>query len=247
MRLRTFTMRTKKHRHVLASPPKILALGFLACIILGAISLKLPWSTFEPITWFEAFFTATSAVTVTGLSLFNVTDQLTLLGKVIISILVQVGGLGFVTFAILAASSLGRRISIDQQVLAMEAFNQTNVNKLHHTAFMVIKYTLSIQIIAMALLALWWAYTGESQNNPLYTAVFHVSMAFNNAGFMLFNANPTMFHQDAVTVGITTLSIIIGGIGFPVLQDIFHHRRWSRLSVYSKVVIIATIILNKIG
>lgn len=235
-----------RHR-VPASPPKILALGFIAFILLGTLLLKLPWATTKPISWFDALFAATSAVTVTGLSIFDVAHTLSLWGKIIIIVLVQIGGLGFVTFAILAATTLGRRISIGQQVLAMEAFNQTNVNKLQQTAHAVIKYTFSIQLIAFILLSLWWMASGEHYQESIFRALFHVSMAFNNAGFMLFSPDSSIFHRDAITVLITTFAIIIGGIGFPVLQDLFHKRRWSRFSVYSKAVLLTTLILNVVG
>src|SRR5699024_251081 len=104
----------------------------------------------------------------------------------VVIVLVQIGGLGFVTFAILAASTLGKRISIGQQALAMEAFNQTNVNKLQNTAATVIKYTAGIQLIAFLALGFWWVALGADASDAFFRALFHVSMSFNNAGFMLY-------------------------------------------------------------
>lgn len=236
------------HRSNLAgSPPKVLALGFVGLVLLGMVLLKLPWATQQPISWFEALFTAASAVTVTGLTLFDVSTHLSLFGKVIILVLVQIGGLGFVSFTILAASTLGRQITLGQQALAMEAFHQTNVNKLQQTAYMVVRYTLTIQLLAMLLLAGWWILKDEQIGQAALRAVFHVSMSFNNAGFILFTGPDHLFYRDAPTVLITTAAIILGGIGFPVLQDLFHRRRWTRFSVYSKSVIIATLVLNLAG
>lgn len=232
---------------VSASPPKVLALGFIGLILLGMLLLKLPWATHHPIGWFEALFTSVSAVTVTGLSIVNIATGLTMFGKSILLVLVQIGGLGFVSFTILAATTLGRHITLGQQALAMEAFHQTNVAKLHQTAYMVIRYTFAIQFIAMLLLALWWYSDGASVQHAVLQAIFHVSMSFNNAGFTLFEGPQDLFYRDAPTVLITTAAIILGGIGFPVLQDLFHHRRWSRFSVYSRAVIIATIVLNVVG
>lgn len=245
---RIFSRNQPSHKqHVQASPPKILAMGFLVLIMAGTFSLKLPFSTTTHISWFEALFAATSAVTVTGLSIFDVSTTLTFWGKMVVIVLVQIGGLGFVTFAILAASTLGRRISIGQQALAMEAFNQTNVNKLQNTAATVIKYTAGIQLIAFLALGLWWVALGATAADAFFRALFHVSMSFNNAGFMLYAPDTSIFYRDFFTVLITTLSIIIGGIGFPVLHDLIHKRRWSRFSVYTKVVIIATVLLNIFG
>src|SRR5690625_7755228 len=91
----------------------------------------------------------------------------------------------------------------------MEAFNQTNVNKLQQTAHAVIKYTFSIQLIAFILLSLWWMATGEHYQESIFRAFFHVSMAFNNAGFMLFSLDSSIFHHDAITVLITTFALMI--------------------------------------
>src|SRR5690606_25725755 len=91
-----------------ASPPLVLALGFLALIVLGTLLFKMPFSTKAPISWFDAFFTATSAVTVTGLMVIEPATVLTTTGQIIMTILVQIGGLGFVTFAVLAMLSLGK-------------------------------------------------------------------------------------------------------------------------------------------
>src|SRR5690625_419390 len=199
--------RSRRKQQVIASPPKILALGFVALILVGTCLLKLPFATKSPISWFEALFAATSAVTVTGLSIFDVAGTLTFWGKLVVIILVQIGGLGFVTFAILAASTLGKRITLGQQALAMEAFNQTNVNELQSTAVSVIKYTLSIQLIAFICLGVWWMILGASAPIAFFRAFFHVSMSFNNAGFMLYAPSDTsIFHRDLITVLITTLS-----------------------------------------
>src|SRR5699024_1272837 len=122
---RVFSRNQPSHKqHVQASPPKILALGFLVLVLAGTFFLKIPFSTTTHLSWFEALLAATSAVTVTGLSIFDVSTTLTFGGKIVVIVLVQTCGLGCVTCAILAASTSGKRFSIRQQPLAMEAFNQ---------------------------------------------------------------------------------------------------------------------------
>src|SRR5699024_1908700 len=172
---------------------------------------------------------------------------LTFWGKKVVILLVHIAGLGFGTFAILAASSLGRRISVVPQALAMDAFTQTNVNKLQNTSARVIQYAAGLQFIAFLALGRWWLALGATAADAFFRALFHVSMSFNNAGFMLYAPDTSIFYRDFFTVLITTLSIIIGGIGFPVLHDLIHKRRWARFSVYTKVVIIATVLLNIFG
>src|SRR5690606_39637650 len=98
-----------------ASPPAVLAGGFGLLILLGAVLLCLPWATREPITLFQALFTATSSVTVTGLSVVDVSTQFTPFGYGVIAMLVQFGGLGFVTFALVAAAKLGKKLSMQHQ------------------------------------------------------------------------------------------------------------------------------------
>src|SRR5690606_10808246 len=95
-----------------ASPPAVLAVGFFTLIVIGTLLLSLPFSQRQPIAPFDAFFMATSAVTVTGLTVFDPSTMLTGFGQVVLISLVQLGGLGFVTFAVLAAIKLGKKMSL---------------------------------------------------------------------------------------------------------------------------------------
>ncbi|MEK7741157.1 MAG: potassium transporter TrkG, partial [Pseudomonadota bacterium] len=99
MRLSKKELINKKHNSINLSPPSLLALGFLSFIIIGTLLLKLPFANQGNLTWLEAMFTATSAVTITGLSVVNIGDSLTTFGQVVVMILIQCGGLGFMTFA----------------------------------------------------------------------------------------------------------------------------------------------------
>ena len=128
--LRRLRLTPKPHTNLPASPPLVLALGFLILIIVGTLLFKMPFATQTPISWFDAFFTATSAVTVTGLMVIEPATVLSVPGQMIMTALVQIGGLGFVTFGVLAMLTLGKRISLKNQALALEAFNQTNVSKI---------------------------------------------------------------------------------------------------------------------
>jgi trk system potassium uptake protein TrkH len=229
-----------------ASPPVVLAAGFLALIVVGALLLSLPISQRQPITPFEAFFMATSAVTVTGMTVFEPSIMLSGFGQVVLIALVQLGGLGFVTFAVLAAIKLGKKMSIQHQALALEAFNQTSVSKIQRTAFSVIKISLCIEAASALLLALWW-----SRDMPVPTAisqaVFHVIAAFNNSGLSLFPHSLAQFVNDPVTVLLITGCVILGGIGFTVLSDVRHKKRWVTLMPYTKLMLAATLALNLTG
>lgn len=229
-----------------ASPPVVLIFGFLSLIALGTVLLKLPFATQHPISWFEAFFTATSAVTVSGLTVIEIAKVLSTSGQIIVTLLVQIGGLGFVTFAVLATITLGKRISIKQQALALEAFNQTSVSRIKQTAFSVLKIAFFIQSGTMIILTIWWTQC-MGFKDAAYYAYFHVTMAFNNAGMDLYGNSLIGLVDDPVSIFILSFMIILGGLGFPVMINLLRNRRWSLLSPYSKIIILGTISLNLIG
>lgn len=249
MRLRHITrpyrsyQRLRRTGRFSAGPPTVLAGGFALLILAGGLLLYLPWANRQPITLFQALFTATSSVTVTGLSIVDVASQFTPFGQAIIALLVQLGGLGFVTFALVAAAKLGKKISLRHQNVAMEAFNQTSVARLNDTALFVCKLALCIELVAFAVLAAYWSLDGNVLE-ALGHAAFHTIMAFNNAGMSLVGTHLDQ-HLDATLVILTTtLLIILGGLGFSVLDDCWRKRRWSRLTAYSQVILLATLILN---
>lgn len=144
-----------KHRMVKLSPPLFLSLGFLILITLGTILLMLPISTTQDTRFLTALFTATSAVTVTGLGVVDTGTHFTTFGQVVIAFLIQAGGLGFMTFAVVAASMLGAKTRIVQQV-AQEAFNQTSLENLTQIAKAVLLYSFVIEGIGFSLLTLIW-------------------------------------------------------------------------------------------
>ncbi|MCC2595655.1 potassium transporter [Pusillimonas sp. MFBS29] len=229
-----------------SSPPVVLASGFLLLILLGTLLLSLPMAAREPISAFTAFFMATSAVTVTGLATIEPSIALTNFGQIVLISLAQLGGLGFVTFSVVAAIALGKRMSLSQQALALEALNQTSVSKIRRTAFAVFKISLVIELIAAVILALWWS-LDYPPLTAIYYGVFHAIGAFNNVGFSLFPNSLAQFLGDAVTVFVFTSCIILGGIGFSVLNDVGHKKRWAPLRPYTKVMLMATLILNLAG
>ncbi len=229
-----------------ASPPFVLAVGFLCLILLGTLLLWLPIASLRPLTLFQAFFMATSAVTVTGLTVVDPASQLSQFGQVVLILLVQLGGLGFVTFAVIAAITLGHKMSLKHQALALEAFNQTSVSKIRHTAFLVFKTSIIIEAVAALILTLWW-WRDLPLGTASYRAIFHAIAAFNNAGLSLFPSSLAQFVADPVTILMVSSLIILGGIGFPVLGDIVKKKRWTRLLPYTKVILLGTLTLNLTG
>jgi trk system potassium uptake protein TrkH len=218
------------------SPPSLLALGFLSFIVVGTLLLKLPISHHGELSWLNALFTSTSAVTITGLSVVNVGEAYTTFGKIIIMLLLQSGGLGFMTFAILAALSLSSNIRLKQQMMAQETIGQTSLAKVSFTIKGVLLYSLFFEAIGTLILTIAWMPEYDLAHAFFYAAFYSVS-AFNNGGFSLFpNSLMSFADQHLITFTISML-YIIGGIGFVVLMDIQRTRRWKKLSANSKLIL----------
>jgi len=238
--------RVRRTGRLPASPPIVLAGGFIVLIALGTLLLLLPFASREPVSVLSALFMATSAVTVTGLTVLDVGAHLTGFGQIVLLLLVQIGGLGFVTLAVVAVLALGRRISLRQQGIILEAFNQTSVASIRKTAFAVFRLAFLIELLAIVVLFLYWL-PSAGWGQALYRAFFHSIMAFNNSGFELHGTALAQYVDAPIPILVTTALIILGGVGVFVLQDIQEKWRWKRLTVYTRSIIIATISLNVLG
>ncbi|MDV2454748.1 TrkH family potassium uptake protein [Acinetobacter towneri] len=228
------------------SPPSLLALGFLSFISIGTILLKLPISHHGEMSWINALFTATSAVTITGLSVVNIGDAYTVFGQMVIMLLLQCGGLGFMTFAILAVLSLSSKIGLKQQIMAQDTIGQTNLSKVSMTIKGVLLYSLFFEGIGTLILTIAWMQDYPFQDAFFYAAFYSVS-AFNNGGFSLFpNSLMSFADQYLITLTISML-YIIGGVGFVVLMDIKRAKRWKTLSPNSKLILSTIAGLNLVA
>ncbi|WP_019673233.1 TrkH family potassium uptake protein [Psychrobacter lutiphocae] len=235
----------KRTTNLLSSPPIILAVGFVFLIIIGCCLLKLPLSTIKPVSWLEATFTATSAVTVTGLAVVD-TANYTTFGQVVIATLIQFGGLGFMTFAVFAFISLQRKLNIASQKIAREAFAETSFGKITSTAKSVIGISLIVEFIGFVALTLFFIQE-MPWSKAMYHGFFYTISAFNNAGFALSSDSLAPYvHHTGINITITFL-IIIGGLGFIVIKDMIDNRSWTKISVNTKLVLVTTLILNLVA
>ncbi len=221
------------------STPAILSLGFLMMITIGACLLKLPAATHEPISWLSAAFTATSAVTVTGLNVLD-TAIFTRFGHIVIMALIQFGGLGFMTFAVLVLKSVQGKMGMGSAAIAREALTQNNVSQLTGTA----KSVILIAIISELLGALVLMQALGKGSGGAFEALFLSVSAFNNAGFTLTGENLIAYQHSPMVALVISALIITGGIGFLVIVDVIKQRSWRRLNTHSKVMISATAIIN---
>lgn len=223
-------------------PPLILAALYGILIALGAATLMLPVSHRVPISWSDAIFTSTSAVTVTGLVVLDTGSDLTLFGQIVVAFLIQMGGLGLMTFAVLILGALGLPVGITGKLYLRDDLNQTTMDQLSRLVVTILKVVLFCEIVGAALLAMsfiprfgFW--------QGLWEALFHSISAFNNAGFSTFPDGLMSFAIDPVVNIVIPGLFITGGIGYVVLHDIFTQKNWRAWSLHTKIMLVGTAIL----
>ncbi|KAI7259397.1 hypothetical protein KC345_g10320 [Hortaea werneckii] len=225
------------------SPPQILVLGFAVMIIIGTLLLMLPLSSVsgQPLSFINALFTATSAACVTGLVVVDTGTYFTGFGQAVILVLIQIGGLGFMTMATLFALLLKRRISLRDRLILQEAMNQSSMEGIVRLIRKVLIYSLVIEAAGAVLLTIRWAFD-MPLDRALYYGLFHAVSMFNNAGFDIFGdfRSLTGYVRDPVVNLVVMFLIVAGGIGFIVMSDLVDFRRTRRLSLHSKVVLTMT-------
>lgn len=235
-------------------PTQIMVIGFALVILIGGILLNLPIATQsgEQIGLLDALFTATSAVCVTGLVVVDTATYWSTFGQVVIILLIQIGGLGFMTVTTLFALITKKKINLKERLLIQESLNQVDLSGLVKLTRYVLITTLIIEGMGAFLLStVFIPQFGLAQG--VWYSVFHAISAFCNAGFDLmgvisgpFSSLTSYVNNVTVTMTISAL-IILGGLGYPVILDVLKQRKISRLSLHSKVVLLTTTILIAIG
>jgi len=221
--------------------PALLSLFYMALILLGAIFLWLPISHSGDIGLSEALFTATSAVTVTGLALADTGSAFTGFGQAVIAVLIQLGGLGLMTFAVLLLGALGIPVGMPQRLILREDLNQTSLSNLTYIARMILVIALACETVGAALLAL--IFVPELGWIGLWHAVFHSVSAFNNAGFALHPDSLSQWVGNPIVNLVIPALFILGGLGFIVVGDLYKTRNWRKLTLHSKLMLIGTAFL----
>ncbi|MNC03352.1 Ktr system potassium uptake protein B [compost metagenome] len=239
--------------HLRLTPPKILSLGFILLITAGTLLLYLPAaSTGGRISFIDALFMATSATCVTGLAVIDTGTQLTVFGQVVLLVLFQFGGLGFVTMATLITLVLSKRISLKERLLLQESMNQNSMQGIVKLIRRVLIYSVVIQLCGSILLAARFV-MDMPVGKALYYGLFHSVSIFNNAGFDLFGdvhgpfSGLTRYVEDPIVNITSMLLIFLGGIGFIVLSDVVDFPKRKRLTLHSKVVLSTSVALIVIG
>jgi len=196
----------------------------------------------------DALFTATSAVCVTGLVVVDTADYWSLFGQIVILVLIQAGGFGFMTSATVFLLAFGRRIGLQERLLIRESMGLAQLGGLVRIVKRMAVFTLVAEVIGAAIFYLHFS-TQYSAGTALRVSLFQSISAFNNAGFDLFGSFRSLSDYQGVPLVVlpTAVLIFLGGISFLVVFDIAKSRNWRRLSLDSKMVLTTTVSLLALG
>ncbi len=245
-------------KNITAQPARTLMASFILAIITGTILLMLPFTTSEAsgLSFIDSLFTATSAICVTGLIVVETATAFTFWGKLIILMLIQIGGLGIMILSFFVVFILRRSISVEDKFLISYMLSEKDMTGLSRNLKSIIYVTLSIEAAGALLLFLGFRGSLGSSFNTVFTSIFHAVSAFCNAGFSLFSDSLERFKSNLLINLVICLLIISGGMSFLVLVNIKDYlkgrvskvflkkRSFTKgLSLNTRVVLIGTAVL----
>ncbi len=243
-----FSPSERPKRYRLTSWSMIL-LSFSGVIAIGTLLLLLPFTHRGDLSFLDALFTATSAVCVTGLIVKDTPNDFTFWGQLIILILIQIGGLGYMTYVSFFSAALGYRTDLRQQQSVSEMLGFSSISDLLEFTKKVVMITFLFELVGWMLLTIFFKLNGYGFLRSLWLGLFHSISAFNNAGFSLFSNSLMNFISSPFLNLVVTALIIIGGIGFVVLEELSQILRGKRryITVHTRLVLISTASLLIIG
>ncbi len=229
---------------------RLVALSFAVLILLGALLLTLPLASRsgESAGFFTGLFTATSAACVTGLVTVDTWTAWSPFGQGVLLVLIQLGGLGFMTVITVASFALHRRIGLAERLLMVSTLNLNDMDGVVRVVRRALLGTALLEGTGTLLLSLRMV-PQYGLVRGVWHALFHAVSAFCNAGFDLQGGDTgpfsslTAFQDDPLVLLVTAMLVIAGGLGFFVWDDIVRHRCWKKLSPYSKLVLGLTALL----
>lgn len=239
---------------LLRSPQRMILLSFLAVITIGTLLLMQPFATVsgQPLNFVDALFTATSATCVTGLTVNNVAIDFSNQGQWILLVLIQIGGLGIMTFSTFFMTLFVGRISVAGKEVLIDSFSQNPVLELGKLIKIIFTFTVVLEVAGWLMLSLIF-FKDFPLDEALYQGLFHSISSYCNAGFSILDGGYLNYSANWYLNVVSMLLIIAGGIGFMVIFDFnaqLSHARsgfFKRLSLHSKIVIITTIVLILLG
>ena len=230
------------------SPARLIILLFFLAVMTGTVLLMLPAASSDgqSVTFIDALFTATSAVSSTGLTVLNTAEDFSRFGQLTIMILVQIGGLGFMTLGVLIALVLGKKIGMRTRLFIQASTQSVTGRGLVRLSIYIFSIALVFEIIAAVILSFRFGIDMPA-GDAVYHGVFHSVTAFNNAGFTLFDDTFSPYRDDPFVLYTILTLIIIGGLGFIVIVDLVQKRKWRQFTLHTKMVLIGSGVLIVFG
>lgn len=230
-------------------PTQIVILSFVIMILLGTFLLMLPFSTtnhlgLHPI---DALFVSTSASCVAGLTVVDVHNDLTFFGKIVMLLLIQIGGWGIMTLTTLVFHAMGHRFHLTENLVLKESLNQDTQFGMLDLIRRIIRYTLVVEGFFAVLLTIH--FYSEFGFDAIGYGIFHAVSAFCNAGFDLFGNYESLClrNEDFFLMACLGALTLAGGLGFTVMADFIHRRHWKKFSLHTKIVVVSNIVIIIVG
>ncbi len=231
-------------KYLRLKPTQIVVLSYLLIILTGSLFLYIPFSSHNPTSYLNALWTATSATCVTGLVVVDTSTHYTFFGQLVILLLIQIGGLGYMVIMTSIALLLGRRIALFDRITLSESLNLYSLKGIIHlvkliSAFVIFSESIGAIFLSIRFVPLFgWS-------DGIWKSLFHSISAFNNAGFDLMGGFKSFgeFKGDPLVNIVIMCLIVLGGLGFFAVSEIFTLKRFKLFSLHTKIVIRTTIIL----
>lgn len=223
-------------------PIQFIALGFGGVILLGSLLLTLPLVTRsgEETPFIDALFTATSATCVTGLTTLTTSEHWNMGGQLIILVLIEVGGLGFMMMPFIFFAVMKKKVGLVTRIILSESLNLDDLSGVIKLMYYILRFAIGFQLVGAILLAVDFIPSYGLAKGVWYS-IFHSISAFCNAGFDLFGDSLVGFQDNAYVLLVISGLIIAGGLGFIVWQDLMAFRKTRRLSLHSKLALTVSI------
>lgn len=232
-------------------PVRTVTIGFASAVAVGTGLLHLPAARTGPgsATLMEALFTATSAVCVTGLTVVDTASHWSTFGEVVILLLIMAGGMGIMTVASLLGMLVSRRMGLRSRLIAATETKALSLGDVRRVLLGVLRVSLIIEAVTAVILALrWWLAYDLPWTRAAYHGVFHAVSAFNNAGFALSRDSLVPFAGDPWICLPISASVVLGGLGFPVLFELWRRQGRPRAwSLHTKLTMATTAVLLPAG
>jgi len=234
------------------NPHRLLLLGFIFIIFAGAFLLSLPTASTSgnSQSFIDALFVATSAISTTGLTVVDLGSFYSLFGQIVILVLIQIGGLGYMIFVVTIVLQLGGKLSLGGKLILEESMSSPPYEEVSHFSKVIIFITFLFEFLGAAVLSLYWMREFPVKH-AIYLGIFHSVSAFCTAGFSLFPDNLSAYRDSTVINVIIGILCIVGSVGFFVIYDVYHMMSRKkredeppkRLLIHTKLVLIMLPIL----